>query len=73
MSKKQHQAQFMAQLDQYAQESGFANLADLKNNYTEQAYRAVLTPMMWRAMRDVGIDDETVNKCQNFMASHGIT
>jgi hypothetical protein len=36
-------------LDQYAQESGFRDLADLKSNYSDAAYAAVLASMIRRA------------------------
>jgi hypothetical protein len=41
--------QLMALLDQYAQESGFKDLADLKHNYTDTAYSHVLPLLITRA------------------------
>ena len=39
----------MALLDQYAQESGFRDLADMKASYTDRAYAAALGAMLQRA------------------------
>jgi hypothetical protein len=39
----------MALLDQYAQASGFRDLADLKNSYTDRAYAHTLSMLLRRA------------------------
>lgn len=39
----------MALLDQYAQESGFADLADMKASYNDRAYATALGAMIQRA------------------------
>lgn len=39
----------MALLDQYAQESGFADLADMKASYNDRAYAVALGAMLQRA------------------------
>lgn len=44
----------MALLDQYAQESGFADLADLKNNYMPRAYNHTMAMMVRRARYELG-------------------
>jgi uncharacterized protein YihD (DUF1040 family) len=41
--------QLMALLDQYAQESGFKDLADLKDNYMPRAYQQVMPMFIRRA------------------------
>lgn len=41
--------QLMALLDQYAQESGFADLADMKASYNDRAYAVALGAMLQRA------------------------
>jgi hypothetical protein len=43
----------MALLDQYAQESGFADLADLKHNYTDRAYAHTLSSLLRRATSEL--------------------
>lgn len=47
MSNTNHQ--LMALLDQYAQESGFLDLADLKHNYHPRAYAQVIAVYLRRA------------------------
>jgi len=39
----------MSLLDQYAQESGFRDLADMKASYTDRAYATALGAMIQRA------------------------
>lgn len=47
--------QMMMLLDKYAQEAGFANLADMKNNYSDRTYSAVLAPMVRRAKAEMDV------------------
>jgi hypothetical protein len=44
----------MQLLNQYAQEFGFEDLADLKANYTEKGYEHTLPQMIVRARREMG-------------------
>lgn len=59
-------AKLMSLLDQYAQEAGFANLQDLKNNYTDKAYAQVIGAMTLRAFKDEGFDDQTIATFKEF-------
>ena len=43
----------MALLNQYAQEGGFRDLADLKNSYMPRAYAATLAMMTRRAYAEL--------------------
>ena len=43
----------MALLDQYAQESGFRDLADLKNSYTDRAYAHTVSMLLRRATAEL--------------------
>jgi hypothetical protein len=49
-----------ALLDQYAQEAGFTNMLDLKDNYTPKAYGSVVAQMVLRALADKGFDRSAI-------------
>lgn len=48
----------MTLLDQYAQEAGFRDLADMKNSYSDRAYAAAVAPMILRAKRELALIDQ---------------
>ena len=50
------QTQTMLLLDQYAQESGFVNLEDMKNNYSDRAYAAVMISLLHRAKTEMAAE-----------------
>jgi hypothetical protein len=65
-AKATAKAKLMSLLDQYAQEAGFANLQDLKNNYTDKAYAKVVGAMVLRSLEDEGFDHKTIITFRDF-------